>query len=317
MASSTHEWDLAVADWSIALRAAGRASSTIRAYQDRLGQLSKWATRRLLGPWHITHEELLSFLGSDGWAHETRRGMRNAIVSFYRWAFGSKRLPANIAEAIPPIRPSGNSRRPAPLDAIQEAWERGDERQRLILRLAAELGLRRAEIAVIHQRDLMKDLHGWSLLVHGKGERNRVLPLEPGMSIAIRQATTANGGYAFPGDDNGHLSPRWVGKLISRILPRDITLHQLRHRFATVAHQATGDVRLVQAMLGHASLATTQRYIDMHSDHLRSGIVQAHASLRITKLPHFDNAVAPLPDPPHGAAHLDHRSGAVPRITAS
>lgn len=284
----TEEWDSAISRWATALRAAGRAPTTIAAYQERIGQLAKWSTRQSFGPWQLTNDRLIDFLGTERWATETRRGMRNAIVSFYRWAHGSERIPTNPALAIPPVRPSGNSRRPAPLSAIQSAWEQADERERLILRLAAELGLRRTEIAVVHEQDLLKDLNGWSLLVHGKGNRNRVLPLEPGLGIAIREATQTAGGYAFPGDDNGHLSPRWVGKLITRILPDGVTLHQLRHRFATVTHQATGDVRLVQALLGHASLATTQRYIEMHDDRLRKGVSEAHEALRITQLPHFE-----------------------------
>ncbi|MGC0249826.1 tyrosine-type recombinase/integrase [Pseudactinotalea sp. Z1748] len=175
-----------------------------------------------------------------------------------------------------------NSRRPAPDSAILKAWEHASLRERLILRLAGELGLRRTEIALVHSRDLVEDLDGWSLLVHGKGNRNRILPLSASLSVAIREATLSGGGYAFPGNDNGHLSPRWVGTLISRILPRDVTLHQLRHRFATLTHQETGDVRLVQALLGHSSLATTQRYIDMHSDQLRAGLERATSRLTIS-----------------------------------
>lgn len=167
--------------------------------------------------------------------------------------------------------------------------DKADPREQLILRLAAELGLRRAEIAVVHARDLIQDLDGWSLLVHGKGNRERVLPLGDGLALAIREATLAGAGYAFPGGDHGHLTPRWVGTLISRILPRDVTLHQLRHRFATLTHQETGDVRLVQALLGHASLATTQRYIDMHSDQLRAGLERATQRLAINSTPSRPN----------------------------
>src|SRR5699024_4559569 len=104
-----------------------------------------------------------------------------------------------------------------------------DERERLILRLAAELGLRRTEIALVHQRDMTEDLDGWSLLVHGKGDKERLLPLINSLSIALRTATLASGGWAFPGGDAGHLSPRYIGTLISRILPPGVTLHQLRH----------------------------------------------------------------------------------------
>ena len=68
-------------------------------------------------------------------------------------------------------------------------------------------------------------------------------------------------GYAFPGADDGHLSPRWVGKIVAELLPGTATMHQLRHRFATRAYAVDRDVLTVQQLLGHASPATTQRYV--------------------------------------------------------
>ena len=69
-------------------------------------------------------------------------------------------------------------------------------------------------------------------------------------------------GYLFPGRHGaGHLSPHTVGVRISALLPDGVTMHALRHRFASVAHARVPDLLAVQQLLGHASVATTQVYV--------------------------------------------------------
>lgn len=116
----------------------------------------------------------------------------------------------------------------------------------------------RAEVARVHSRDLVDDLDGASLVVTGKGGKQRVVPLTATLAAELRARPR---GYAFPGSDDGHLSPRWVGKIVAELLPGTATMHQLRHRFATRAYAVDRDVLTVQQLLGHASPATTQRYV--------------------------------------------------------
>jgi integrase len=124
--------------------------------------------------------------------------------------------------------------------------------------LAAECGLRRAEVAGLHHDDLGRDLIGWSLIIHGKGGRQRVVPVNT--ALARRLQAYCPGGYVFPGNDNGHLSPDCVGRLISRLMPDGWTMHKLRHRFATRGFDGTHNLLAVSEVLGHSSVATTQRY---------------------------------------------------------
>lgn len=132
------------------------------------------------------------------------------------------------------------------------------------------MGLRRAEIAQVHSRDLVEDLAGWSLVVHGKGGRVRVLPLPGGLARELRRLPA---GWAFPGDDGGHLSPRWTGKLVNRLLTPPWTIHSLRHRFAARVWEASGaDLFVVQELLGHASPVTTRVYVPVTGDKLRAAV---------------------------------------------
>ncbi|WP_022899139.1 tyrosine-type recombinase/integrase, partial [Humibacter albus] len=79
----------------------------------------------------------------------------------------------------------------------------------------------------------------------------------------------------FPGRVDGHLSAAYVSKLISRALPEGVTAHPLRHRFASRAYAAERDIRAVQELLGHASVATTQIYTAVPDAALRRAALAA------------------------------------------
>ncbi|MGO3555871.1 MAG: tyrosine-type recombinase/integrase, partial [Microbacterium gubbeenense] len=114
------------------------------------------------------------------------------------------------------------------------------------------------------------------LIVHGKGDRPRVVPLPGGLAAEIGEQCQRFG-YMLPGDDAGHLSPRYVGKLATLVLPDDWTLHALRHRFATRAYSLDRDVFTVQQLLGHASPATTRRYVALDTSSMRSTVERVAA----------------------------------------
>ena len=139
-----------------------------------------------------------------------------------------------------------------------------------MVRLAAELGMRRREVALVHTRDLIQQDDGWSLVVHGKGARIRVLPLHDELASELRMLPD---GYAFPSRTGGHITPGHVGKIVTALLPQGVTMHALRHRFATRAYAMTKDVFVVQQLMGHAKPETTRRYVEVADDRLRSAVV--------------------------------------------
>ena len=67
-------------------------------------------------------------------------------------------------------------------------------------------------------------------------------------------------GFLFPGQIDGHISPGWAGTVISRLMPDGASMHALRHRFASKGYAGTRNRRAVQDALGHAGVATTERY---------------------------------------------------------
>lgn len=262
-------WREPLQSYAEAMEAAGSPATTRRTRLEHLRRLARaggWPS-----PWHVDAEDLVAWCARQSWAVETRRSWRTTLRGFWRWAIRAGHCSTSPADALPVVRTTQPLPRPAPDDVLAAALRAADERTAVILRLAAEAGLRRGEIAVIHDRDLLQDLDGWSVLVHGKGGRHRLVPLTRSLALAVR-ARTARHGWLLPGDDGGHLSPRWVGTLAARVLPDRWTLHTLRHRFATRAYGADRDVFTVQRLLGHASPATTQRYVALDTSSMRATV---------------------------------------------
>lgn len=263
-------WVPAIEDFAAALRAGGAPKTTVAT---RLSHVRRVA--RVFGgsPWDVAPDALVQWAGRQDWAAETRRSYRASLRAFWSWAVVSQRTSCNAAAALPTVKPSPPRPRPAPEIVYREALARADTRAHLILRLAAEAGLRRAEVAQCHRRDVVDDLAGHSLVVHGKGGRQRVVPLSAALAAELRGFCPR--GYVFPGNDGGHLSPRWVGKLVTQLLPGAHTMHALRHRFATRAYAVDRDVFAVQELLGHASADTTRRYVALPGDSLRRTVEAA------------------------------------------
>lgn len=168
-------------------------------------------------------------------------------------------------------------RSPTPLLAFPAATTR----TRVVVILMCQLGLRCAEVSRLQVGDI--DWTNGSLLVHGKGGNQRVLPITAEARQALEDYLSEHPACAGPlvrsyADPTRALTPGYIGDRIRKLmfltgvkaLPRDgKSAHSLRHTAATdmLAHGA--NVRSVQVALGHQSLQTTQRYLSWSVDDLR------------------------------------------------
>lgn len=263
-------WSKEIQAWSIAMQAMRLSTQTI---DMRTGHLRRLARANVAaGPWEVAPADLLEWVGTHRWRRETARAFRSSLRRFWAWGVATGRTERNTAEIVPMVRPDQPRPRPAAPDIVTHAIGVADARVVLMLRLANELGMRRGEVAQVHpEQDLVRDMVGWSLVVHGKGSRNRVLPLPEDLAGTLLAAPS---GHLFPSPSGGHLSPHWVGSLVSRALADGTTMHQLRHLCATEVHNQTHDICLVQTVLGHASLTTTQRYVAVDDSKVREAIVE-------------------------------------------
>ncbi len=268
-------WHDLIAGWTDHARAAALSEHTVRSVTDHLYRLARDLDPTQ--PAQVTRADLEQWLAArTEWARETRRRARGAIRSLFRWAYDAGYLAGDPSAQLRVVRASTPVPRPASDRTYRDALAAADDRTALVLMLAAEMGLRRAEVAHVHSRDILDSADGFALLVHGKGDKPRIVPIPAHIHTAIRAQFTQNGpGWLLPSTTAGnHLTPRHLGVLAARVLPPGVGLHQLRHRFATAAYRGTGDLRSIQQLLGHSSVATTQRYIAIDHAALR-GVVTA------------------------------------------
>lgn len=272
-------WAQMIDDYLLTLAAAGRPETTRKLRRFQLIQMAREVGGK---PDEITGEHLVEWLGRrTGWSQETRRGHRAAARGFFIWAYKSKRIPVHVADDLPKVRQPNAAARPTPDSAWNAALLAADKRTTLILRLAGEAGLRRAEIAQVHARDLIEGVDGAQLLVNGKGNKKRIVPLSGDVAALVRQGGAGHTpgasqtGWLFPNGFGDHLAPYYIGELAQRVLPDRWTLHTARHRFASRAYRGTRNLRAVQVLLGHSSIGTTERYCAVDDSEIRAAMMAA------------------------------------------
>lgn len=231
----------------------------------------------------ITRDQLIDFLSHPDWSAEYRRSIRSSIIGVFGFMQRRGLIADNPAAWLPKIHIPIPEPRPATDEAIHEGLCNADERVWLMIMLGAVGGLRRAEIARVHPRDL----DGHRLRVYGKGGKVRTIDLPEVIAAKIRACT----GWAFPTRDlshsaywGRHLTPGYVGKLISRALPEGVTPHQLRHAAATQLHELGVPIEEIQIFLGHATLATTMIYVKVRPKHTAAATLRAAARFSTPRL---------------------------------
>lgn len=266
---STHPpelWRRDVDDYLLTLSAAGQREATIRHRRSILCMAA-----RGLGcpPAEVTAAKLLDWLGrQQHLSPEARHGYRSTLRGFFAWMYATGRVSVYLGDALPRVRRIKAPPRPAHDAAWESALAGADRRTELMLRLAAEAGLRRAEIAQVHA----SHLDGTQLLVYGKGGKQRVVPISDHLAYLIREGGNT---WLFPNGLGGHLSAGHVGKLIAGALPGAWTAHTLRHRYATRAYRGSHNLRAVQKLLGHASVVSTEIYTAVADDEVRAAAAYA------------------------------------------
>jgi integrase/recombinase XerC len=160
------------------------------------------------------------------------------------------------------------------------AWMR--ERDVAIMEMFYSSGLRLGELASLNVSDL--DIYTESVRVLGKGRKERVCPVgAPALEAVSRYrfAARIESGPLFINKSRRRISPRSVWLILKRYLrytsiPIALSPHTLRHSFATHMLDSGADLRSVQALLGHASLSTTQIYTHVTVERLKKAYGDAH-----------------------------------------
>jgi site-specific recombinase XerC len=274
-------WELE--EFARSLGARDRSAHTVRAYQGDLITLMEWGA--LDSPDLVSLATLREFLADrldhgDSTATLTRR--RAALRTYFDWRVESgrqsespaRRLSApRVKRRLPDLATRDDLERLLDAPWEDDPWARRD---RAVGEILYGSGLRVSELCGLALSDLDLD-EGW-LRVLGKGRKERVVPLHPRGVQAVgewrrvrAQVVGPDAGESLFVNRRGRaIGPRDVHRLLERRLGRPLHPHALRHTFATHLLEGGADLRVVQEMLGHANLSTTQIYTHVSKSHLQS-----------------------------------------------
>ncbi|HEX7469508.1 MAG TPA: tyrosine recombinase [Verrucomicrobiae bacterium] len=280
----------------------GQAELTQKTYAALLGKFTAWAGKQGITDWkQVELKHLMAFLQSErerSLAHEPKESQRRlssesiyleiaALRAFYRFAENEKLLPMDVAEHL--SLPKKWKRLPKSLTNLEMekllAPEQPESPQSLcdqaILELAYASGLRLAELRNLRLEQL--HLEAGFINVIGKGNKERVVPVGKKAVAALnRYIGVGRPKLVTPRSPaNVFLTRRgtpfaavtlWL-RMKQRVrragISRNFTPHMLRHSFATHLLEHGADLRVIQELLGHASISTTEIYTHVTGNRLR------------------------------------------------
>jgi integrase/recombinase XerC len=248
----------------------------------------------------IAHTDIRAFLAAERTRGLSARSLKrrlSAVRSFYHWLGEAEGIEA--AAVFAARSPKAPRRLPRPLtpDAAQAVIDDADmadapdwiaARDAAALTLLWACGLRMSEALSLRWADAPLPE---TLRIHGKGGKERLVPVLPAARDAVeayrRLCPWRPGGAEalFLGARGGPLDGRMLRAAMQRArarlgLPATATPHALRHSFATHLLAAGGDLRTIQALLGHASLSSTQIYTGVDETRLMEVYDAAHPGAR-------------------------------------
>ena len=246
------------------------AASSRQEYDRWARRLERWCYTQRIVPDQITTLELARWAETvpETWA--SRKAAQAALRHYFRWS-GRDDSPEQTLRV--PRRPR---MRPRPLErddltALRETAQMHGGRQGVAVLLAMYTGARRAEVAAMPWDGWQSGHIRWTRVKTGDVT---TLPVHPNLHDALTEFKASGPGamYMFPGDrGRPHVSPttvwEWV-RHIGKLAGVELTPHQLRHSFASVAVQSTKDLRGAQEALGHRSADMTANYSAVSDEQL-------------------------------------------------
>jgi integrase/recombinase XerD len=277
------------------------APTTLDAYERDLADLA--ATQGpLLGLGEGDIASYFSILNDRGLASSSLQRKRSAVRQFYRFCVSENLIGADPSRKIAAARkglklPKILSR--DEVEALIGAAEAKDAHQAIRLKCLIEMayasGMRISELVGLRLDAVVRDPA--YLIIKGKGGVERMVPLNGTARMAIKAYLDIRGAFlqakaqqnpflfASRGAD-GHLTRRRVGQLLDEAAinagldPARVSPHILRHAFATHLLEGGADLRVVQTLLGHADISTTQIYTHVAGERLREVVENHHPLAR-------------------------------------
>jgi integrase/recombinase XerD len=279
-------WDQALREFAVEQRSANLSEKTIKNRESCLRLLAARTGKQPLDILRSDLQEMLARLHprtGERLAQGTMQSERSYYQCFFRWLKDEKYATKDPAKKLKKIKMARRKARPLRIEQVDAMIDSGAyTRTRDIITICALTGLRIGEVVKIRGEDVDRAGMLLSALRKGNLEHRIAITFEL-LEIVDRYPKT---GWWFPSKQNnvefpdggGHILMRSasdaVGKSIRRagITDRNLTGHSLRHYYATTLLRQGAPIRVVQELLGHASLATTQLYAEVDDDDMTEAV---------------------------------------------
>jgi integrase/recombinase XerC len=291
----------------------GASGETLRAYASDLRQFASFLrdpdramdasqplgtgpvadARRILAASRLDIRAYLACLKHRGVKKSSMMRKLAAVRTLYRYLWRDGTIASNPASSVATPKQDKPLPKALSVDAAAAVVEAPSGsganvlRDRAVLETFYSTGARLSELTALNVGDVEWD--AGLVRLFGKGRKERVVPIGSKALAAIRAYREAIGreraaGAVFVGESGRRLSSRTIARIVKSAARAagepDASPHTLRHSFATHLLEGGADLRAIQDMLGHASLATTQRYTHLTVDHLMSVYDAAHPRAR-------------------------------------
>lgn len=220
---------------------------------------------------------LRRFVGRENVKASTRRTARGAIRAFYGFLHEEGLREDNPSTKLPLIKVPKGQPRPFTAEQIDAMLTSGAYRRtRAMILVGYHQGFRVSSIARVHGHDI--DMLSNTIRTLGKGGKMRVLPLHPVIAALAAEMPTDTWWFPARKDPTRHMRPDSVTNLITHaklragILDPLLTPHSLRHSFGTDLVEGGVDIRVVQELMMHEDLSTTQIYTGVSNRLKQAGI---------------------------------------------
>lgn len=274
----------------------GLSASTREAYMRDVDRLAEYLQEEGIQPADATADDLHKFifdLHDLGIAPRSQARIVSGIRSFYRYLEIEGILTKNPSQLIESPKLGVHLPEVLTIDEVNDMIEAVDltspqgPRNRAIIELLYGSGLRVSELCTLERRRV--SLEDRYLIVTGKGTKERLVPMSEESVDRIRiyletdtvQPKRGEEDYLFLNRRGAHLTRVMVFYIVRGLaeaagIAKTISPHTLRHSFATHLLEGGANLRAIQAMLGHESIATTQIYLHLDNSRLREEIIEHH-----------------------------------------
>jgi integrase/recombinase XerD len=276
----------------------------VDAYQNDLGQLLTYIEqeaprRKPAASWtSFDRQAMLNYmlwLKEKNYATTTLARKVASVKSFFNFMVNEGRIKVNPTENVSAVKVGRALPKPISVKEVKALLEQASKsstpdgkRDRAILELLYASGMRVSELVGLNVNDL--DIQGGYVKVFGKGHKERMIPIYQRAVEAVSDYIKDGRPKLIGENDEKALFVNRRGERLTRQglwqilkgyaravgLEKQITPHTLRHSFATHMLDGGADLRIVQELLGHANISTTQVYTHLTSEHVRKTYEKSH-----------------------------------------